>query len=734
MKQESTSICKSSPFKNRIFLSINNAAMVFKVGKIMTVILMLLFLSPGFKSIDYKGHGLPANSDVPDVWYKQPMRIAALQSNFNEDNLAVIDKWVDMGFNVEQLFHPIADNYSAIYKPTEHRKILEEYVKKAHEKNMKIILYLNVHILGPTLEHNKEIWSQRKQDNSISYLYATYPSICLNSKWKDYFYSALDSLNIIDIDGIFLDGPVITSGGCFCDDCKNKYHEIYGSELEPNSEHVWEFNANSRDDFLKDAYDYWKKDNPEKIFYMNLPVEHTKAQYTRLENALEYNDIVGTEGGFMFYGPAKNAFLWRPSFTAKLIEAVAPEKPRVIFMAGDHKPWSWWLHSPLETKLCIASVYANDANVWYGLHGSSKLLNTESAKAAKEALEFYKKKENLLINTKSAAEVGLFYSFANATRDKSDFVNPSQERIVRGDAVNAIRGYYSLLTESQIPFDIVTDYKITLDKLDKYKVLIIPNVLAFDKNTENVIREFVKKGGKIISELGASLYNNEGESNGDFSLSDVFGVSTTGNYSNHKNYNYFETKNVPVFDKDIQSALIPLPLLSLGITIDEKTEVLGEAIEDLAGVYVPLPTNKSTFITKHKFGKGEAIYFAGNIGEMYNEYHVREYRILMNNIISNTLKEGIEFENAPSHLEIVLRKQKDKMLLHLINYQAGPTRPFENITPVHDLKIKIPEAWKITKSFSNALNTELKGSLKNGKNEFILPVLHEYEILEMEKE
>ena len=74
------------------------------------------------------------------------------------------------------------------------------------------------------------------------------------------------------------------------------------------------------------------------------------------------------------------------------------------------------------------------------------------------------------------------------------------------------------------------------------------------------------------------------------------------------------------------------------------------------------------------------------------------------------------------------------MLLHLINYQAGPTRPFENITPVHDLKIKIPEAWKITKSFSNALNTELKGSLKNGKNEFILPVLHEYEILEMEKE
>jgi hypothetical protein len=79
---------------------------------------------------------------------------------------------------------------------------------------------------------------------------------------------------------------------------------------------------------------------------------------------LEYNGIVGSEGGFMHYGPAKYAFLFRPSMTAKLLEALAPEKPRVIFMAADHKPWNWWLHSPLETQLCIASCSANGSNVW----------------------------------------------------------------------------------------------------------------------------------------------------------------------------------------------------------------------------------------------------------------------------------------------------------------------------------------------------------------------------------
>lgn len=665
-------------------------------------------------------------------WYDKPMRIAALQCNFGEDNLAVIDKWVDMGFNVEQLFHLTADNYSSMYKPNEHREMLKEYVKKAHENKLKIILYLNVHILGPSVEHNKEIWSQRKQDGSIIYLYNTYPSICLNSPWADYFNTVLDSLKSIDIDGLFLDGPVISKEGCYCESCQSKYKKMFNEKVGVNSKNQWEFNTNTIDKFLQNAYNFWKKDNPNKIFYMNLGVQHTHGSFTKLENALKYNDILGTEGGFMFYAPAKNAFLWRPSFTSKLLEAVAPEKPRVIFMAADHKPWNWWLHSPAETKLCIASVTANDANIWYGLHGSTKLLDTPSAEAAKEVLGFYKTNQELLVNTKSAAKVALLYSFANDTKEESDFVSPEEEKETRGDTEDAIQGYYSMLTESQIPFDIITDFKLTDEKLTNYKVIILPNLLALDKNTENILREFVNNGGLLITELGASLYNSSGESNKNFSLSDVLGVSTSGEYAKHTNYNYFVFDSDTKLNNDIKLSLVPLPLLSLKIDVSDNTKIICRAIKDLPGRYVPLPEPKDAFITSNNFGRGKAFYFAGSIGEMYNEYHVKEYKIFVKNIISEKIEVQIEFENAPTNLEIVLRRQSDIMILHLINYQAGPTRPFEKITAITNMKIKVPNKWNISKITSKKFNTELNSTEKNNFIEFILPEMNEYELLVLE--
>jgi len=592
------------------------------------------------------------------IWYQQPMRIAALQCNFESDNLAIIDKWADMGVNVEQLFHPMGDSYSAIYQPEKHREILKAYIKKAHENGIKIILYLNVHILGPTLADNAEIWSQRKADGSINYLYGTYPSICMNGPWKDYFFGILDSLKEMDVDGLFLDGPSYCRGGCKCEYCNKLHREHFGETLD-DPEKVWDFNAWTRENFLQGAYDYWKKDNPEKIFYMNLPILHSSVLYTNVKKALNYNDILGTEGGFMFYEPAKNGFLWKTSYTARMIEAVAPDKPRVIFMAADHKPWSWWLHTALETKLCIASTSANAANIWYGFHGSSKLFNNDGAKAAKEMFHFLKKNEDVLGGTKSTAEVAMLYSFVNdkycvSSRDETDFTGKQEEEIERPDSESSIRGYYSLLMESQIPFDMVTD--LNLDVLSKYKVLVVPVMWAMDKKTENAIREFVKNGGTLITELGTSLNDEKGNRKEDFGLTDVLGISLAGEYKKHENFNYFKLDSTSNYNEIINFPLIPLPLLSVEVKATAGASVHARAIEDLPGRYVPLPGTVADYFVSNKYNMGESYYFAGSMGAMYYDYHVKEYKTLIASIIKDKLGDYIQFENAPTNLEVVLRK------------------------------------------------------------------------------
>lgn len=209
-------------------------------------------------------------------------------------------------------------------------------------------------------------------------------------------------------------------------------------------------------------------------------------------------------------------------------------------------------------------------------------------------------------------------------------------------------------------------------------------------------------------------------------------MSTSGKYNKHKNYNYFVLYSDTKLKSNIDTSHLPLPLLGLSIKANNDTEIICKAIDDLPGRYVPLPETKYPFATLHKYGSGKAVYFAGNIGEMFNEYHVKEYRTLLKNIISDGLEKTIEFENATTNLEVVLRKQNQNLILHLVNYQAGPTRPFEKVTPVSNLVIKVPKSWNITKAISKKLNIELNSTKTNKIIEFILPKMNEYDLLVLE--
>ncbi len=675
-----------------------------------------------------------------EKWYEQPMRIAALQCNFeNGKNLEVIDKWVDMGFNVEQLFHPMADNYSALYDPQQHREILTAYLKKAHEKHLRIILYLNVHILGPSHEKNKEIWSQRNQKNKIVMLYDTYPSVCLHSPWRNYFFSILDSLAAFDLDGIFLDGPVINPDGCHCEFCKRKYKEWYGQKY-PKSLSSFNFNQRTRDDFLSEAYHRWKALKPESIFYMNLPVLHCTPSFVNIKDALEYNDIIGTEGGFMFYDPPKDAFLWRPGLAAKLIEALPSEKPRVIFMAGDQKPWSWYLHSSAETQLCIASCVANGSNVWWGIHGSTRLLSTPAAAASRDMFQFLAANEKYYHQSKPVARVGLMYSFAserisNASYESSDFTGEfKKNNQTAPDLTKSLYGFYDMLVRSQIPFTLVTDLDASLSDYQNYDCIILPSTRALSRNTVEALRDYIQAGGNLIADFDCSLFDNSGKSSGDFALADVFGVHFNQDYFTLANHNYFVPADSNSFlYNDLNLPYYPAPLLGIKVKPAADATVLASYLAPLAGRYVPLTSPENLFIIHHHFGKGQCLFIAGAFGQMYQEYAPDEYRKMLANAVRHFSQPLLELNGEiGSALEIVIRQQENRILIHLINANGDMNRPIQKIQPLRllDIKLNLPGQWNsIHTLFSKQ---ELTFKSKSGTIEFQLPELKNFEVIVIE--
>jgi hypothetical protein len=133
------------------------------------------------------------------------MRIAALQTAHERPGLRALDVWEDFGFNVEQLLHLIGEGYFAVFRP-EHEALVREYVAEAHKKSIRIILYLNTHLLDPAETARREEWSARDAQGAPRMGYDTYRLGCTNTSWGAILVASARLACRCGVDGIFSDG------------------------------------------------------------------------------------------------------------------------------------------------------------------------------------------------------------------------------------------------------------------------------------------------------------------------------------------------------------------------------------------------------------------------------------------------------------------------------------------------------------------------------------------------
>ena len=89
-------------------------------------------------------------------------------------------------------------------------------------------------------------------------------------------------------------------------------------------------------------------------------------------------------------------------------------------------------------------------------------------------------------------------------------------------------GYYQALVEARIPFEMVHDRLLDAAHIERFKVLILPNIAALSDRQCDQIREYVERGGSIVATHETSLYDEWGVRRADFGLADLFGASFDG--------------------------------------------------------------------------------------------------------------------------------------------------------------------------------------------------------------
>ncbi len=667
-------------------------------------------------------------TDIP-----KHFRMAALQCNHEgglSETLKIPSLWSEYGFDYEQLFHTHAEVNSAVFQKEKQGDLMKDYLKNSRDCSISTIFYLNCHVLLESQGNMLSEWAAVNKDGSYKILYDTYNACCLNSSWNEYFLSVIGSLEEYDIKGIFFDGPV--SFPCYCGRCDKKFKGKYGIPIaQAEKFQIDEFVKDTVLDAKRRFYGKVKEVNPEWAAYFNEHLLYSNRSISQMRKNLAYNDIIGTEGGFQFYSPAKEANLWRCGACAKLAEAVSDGKPTVIFMAGDQKPWSWYLHTPEETKLMYVSSIANGASVWYGLHCHTDILKGETGYAVKDVISFDRKWSGVYRNTKCNSQIALFHSFETnsiytSKGEKTDLYadgTKASEKFI-GNCTDSFNGAVNILFRSNFSFDLICE--LNIDDLPAYSALILPTSACMTEDVLEKIKSFVKNGGLLISDSETSLYDPNGGKLGNFALAEVFGADFKGGYKKYKEHDYFQLSDNFSKDKSCYLEYLPAPIAAIDIEVKKASETLGLLCPALPGRYSGKPKDAVyPFIVRNEYGKGCSYYFAGTFFEMYNKHSLVHYKRIFRSIVMKNVELDYELIGAPESVDFTIRKNIDtgEIIFHLINYTGGMSRPIDSLVPVAGLKIKTSMKFKGIKALRSGI------TLRQDGNHIELPVLKDFEVI-----
>ncbi len=700
-------------------------------------------------------------------WDHQPMRIAALQvASPPEDSLPVLDGWAGMRFNVEQLLHVYGDAYFGLYDATRHEHRLKPYIAAAHAKGIRIIAYANVMGIPSVLSADLRESMDDCQQVLASGKPAPNRQACYNSPYRDLALNAMRGTMELGADGVFLDGPHWNHDACFCRHCAAAFAARHnGAALPRNAKDpLWaafqDFRRDSITRFVRDAHSLVHGIKPDGVLYLNHFVYTASSgdgQSTR--ELWPVMDWIGSEGGFTFYGFPQKAMLWKVSSTARVLEAIAPDKPRVIFINGANCPWNYLMHTRAETELMIAATNANAANHWYCFCVGLEDFKSEAADAARAINAKLERHAAYYTATRSAARVGLLWSqdsleHFSGQAPESDLnltggpvhapdtdiplVNapgwtldglPSAKR----EPYESFNAAYAMLWRSQIPFDVVHDQYMDAGVLARYAAVIVPNAICMTPAVVALLREYVRGGGHLIASFETSLADAAGRRAGNFGLADVFGVDFEGGM---KDFHHFAKMDVPV-DGPLGAGLFRsvLPAHRYGLVCRATTATpLAHHYGPCKEYYGVLPPPDQPAIFHNRFGQGQCFYFTHKFFENYQHYGFGEYLRILNNMLDAVMPRQLTVTADSETIEVTLRRQETpgRLLLHLANYTGSHVRPIPKTVTLHAVGLRLRTDAAPARVHQVFSGQDLPFTYRDGILELTLPTLGTYDLLSIE--
>lgn len=337
-----------------------------------------------------------------------------------------------------------------------------------------------------------------------------------------------------------------------------------------------------------------------------------------------------------------------------------------------------WFSYPVESQELLldgaTAVASGVGLVYWGLsrffYQDKGPLEFESGRYVKAIFDFQQKHDALLRSVSSRPQVGILVG--DQTIDWY-----TGKKFVSKAFDNGFHGAYQVLKANGFESEPFLDWQMTPEVLARYEMLYLPSAACLSDAQCEMVRSYVRKGGKLVATHVTSVADEYGRLRKNFGLADVFGAD------------FVEPEPVEIPDLYLQlrgGEEAPQDPQILRIRANGG-EVLAETIDRGRRAHL------GPAIIQRVEGRGSVLYIGSSLEAVYEETRMKRLRTLFGELLGPWLapNRSYEIEYQPGVTPHWM-SSGDTMLLHLLADTGNKNkhlRSREEFLPVTNVKVRI---------------------------------------------
>jgi len=506
------------------------------------------------------------------------------------------------------------------------------------------------------------------------------------------------------VDGIF-SNRWNGSGMCYCEHCKTNFRAASGLDLP---------RTNNPQDPARRAHTEWRQQRLFELWRLwDGEIRKINPQARYIANAgggaLSELDMktVGELAPTLFADRQARRGLtapWANGKNGKEYRSTLGHKAIVgIFSVGVEENYRWKdsVQNGAEIRLWVADGIANDLRPWFTKFGGV-LYDRRWLKVVEDIYTWHHRSERYLRNEDSLARVAMVYSQQTATFYGGESARQNVE--------DHTLGMYQALIEARIPFEMAHDRLLDAAHIDRFKLLILPNIAALSDAQCEQLRQYVSRGGSVMATHETSLYDEWGVRRQNFGLAGLFGVKFNGRIEGPMQNSYLriEDKKHPLLAGIDDTERIINGGRRVDVSPVEKFPnpvlTLIPSCPDLPMemVYPRQPGTDIAEVYLREIGKSRVVYFPWDIDRTFWEVLSLDHGRLLRNAVEWAANEEKPVTvSGAGVLDVTVWRQKESMTVHLVNLtnpmmMKGPLREIIPVTS-QKVKVRLPQGKKAGK-------------------------------------